>query len=183
MAEQNVFNLMQNDEIGLLWKKIYQLHQKTKIYLLTAEEISENGDALIQPLKEHRDAYGHIVRIFASTTKKVPEGYDYYSYIKGNLEKAYGHEYRAFFDTADWLAYNLRHNLRERINAIPYNKRNQLIPNCKETIKLLNQYPFEISNLRNDKDIVKESDSDETIKEYENLLRQLIKLYKEIDSI
>lgn len=81
------------------------------------------------------------------------------------------------------LAYNLRHNLRERINAIPYNKRNQLIPNCKETIKLLNQYPFEISNLRNDKNIVKESDSDETIKEYENLLRQLIKLYKEIDSI
>ena len=70
MAEQNVFNLMQNDEIGLLWKKIYQLHQKTKIYLLTAEEISENGDALIQPLKEHRDAYDHIVRIFASTTKK-----------------------------------------------------------------------------------------------------------------
>ena len=78
----------------------------------------------------------------------MPEGYDYYSYIKGNLEKAYGHEYRAFFDTADWLAYNLRHNLRERINVIPYNKRNQLIPNCKETIKLLNQYPFEISNLR-----------------------------------
>ena len=113
----------------------------------------------------------------------MPEGYDYYSYIKGNLEKAYGHEYRAFFDTADWLAYNLRHNLRERINVIPYNKRNQLIPNCKETIKLLNQYPFEISNLRNDKDIVKESDSDETIKEYENLLKQLIKLYKEIDSI
>lgn len=122
-VEQNVFNLMQNDEIGLLWKKIYQLHQKTKIYLLTAEEISENGDALIQPLKEHRDAYDYIVRIFASTSKKVPEGYDYYSYIKGNLEKAYGHEYRAFFDTADWLAYNLRHNLRERINAIPYNKR------------------------------------------------------------
>lgn len=89
MAEQNVFNLMQNDEIGMLWKKIYQLHQKTKIYLLTAEEISENGDALIQPLKEHRDAYDHIVRIFASTTKKVPEGYDYYSYIKGNLATVY----------------------------------------------------------------------------------------------
>lgn len=70
MAEQNVFNLMQNDEIGLLWKKIYQLHQKTKIYLLTAEEISENGDALIQPLKEHRDAYDHIVRIFARQPKK-----------------------------------------------------------------------------------------------------------------
>ena len=56
-------------------------------------------------------------------------------------------------------------------------------PKLQRIIKLLNQYPFEISNLRNDKDIVKESDSDETIKEYENLLRQLIKLYKEIDSI
>ena len=119
MAEQNVFNLMQNDEIGLLWKKIYQLHQKTKIYLLTAEEISENGDALIQPLKEHRDAYDHIVRIFASTTKKVPEGYDYYSYIKGNLEKAYGHEYRAFFDTADWLnAENIQAILQKEVGLV-----------------------------------------------------------------
>lgn len=27
MAEQNVFNLMQNDEIGLLWKKIYQFNK------------------------------------------------------------------------------------------------------------------------------------------------------------
>ena len=78
-------------------KRYIDYIKKTKIYLLTAEEISENGDALIQPLKEHRDAYDHIVRIFASTTKKVPEGYDYYSYIKGNLEKAYGHEYRVFF--------------------------------------------------------------------------------------
>lgn len=142
MAEQNVFNLMQNDEIGLLWKKIYQLHQKTQIYLLTAEEISENGDALIQPLKEHRDAYDHIVRIFASTTKKVPEGYDYYSYIKGNLEKAYGHEYRAFFDTADWLAYNLRHNLRERINAIPYNKKKSINPKLQRNNQIIEPIPI-----------------------------------------
>ena len=49
--------------------------------------------------------------------------------------------------------------------------------------QIIEPIPIEISNLRNDKDIVKESDSDETIKEYENLLRQLIKLYKEIDSI
>ena len=50
--------------------KRYINYIKNQIYLLTAEEISENGDALIQPLKEHRDAYDHIVRIFASTTKK-----------------------------------------------------------------------------------------------------------------
>ena len=51
-------------------EKIYQLHQKTKIYLLTAEEISENGDALIQPLKEHRDAYDHVVRFLQAQPKK-----------------------------------------------------------------------------------------------------------------
>ena len=71
MAEQNVFNLMQNDEIGLLWKKDISITSKTKIYLLTAEEISENGDALIQPLKEHRDAYDHVVRILQAQPKSA----------------------------------------------------------------------------------------------------------------
>lgn len=50
MAEQNVFNLMQTMRLDCCGKDI-SITSKTKIYLLTAEEISENGDALIQPLK------------------------------------------------------------------------------------------------------------------------------------
>lgn len=94
---------------------------------------------------------------------------------EGDLQESY---------RADYSSVELAFDLKNITLKMTSNQRDILkYLNCKETIKLLNQYPFEISNLRNDKDIVKESDSDETIKEYENLLRQLIKLYKEIDSI
>ena len=183
MTEHDIFEILQQQEIQKIIKKLYNLHQETKRYLLTAEEVSEDGVALIQPLKEHRDAYDHIIRIFASTAKKIPQDCNYYNYVKGNLEKAYGHEYRAFFDTADWLSYNLRRSLRERINRIPYQKRKDMIPDYPETIKLLNQYPFKFSELRKDKDIVDASNSDNTVDEYKIILDTLIELYKQIESI
>ena len=44
------------------WKQLCELHSRTKHYLLIAEELSEEGDVFLQPLKEHRDAYDHIIR-------------------------------------------------------------------------------------------------------------------------
>ena len=182
-STSDIFTLLQtSDELKELWKKIYLIHQKTKNYLLTAEEVSEDGVALIQPLKEHRDAYDHVIRIFASTGRNVPADYDYYSYVKGNLEKAYGHEYRAFFDTADWLSFSLRKNLRQRIQRIPFEKREALVPDYTGTVALLNQYPFEVSKARNEKDIVNKG-TDDTIERYEKILQQLISLYQNIRTI
>lgn len=183
MAENDIFEILQKPEIQEMLKKLYVLHQETKKYLLTAEEVSEDGVALIQPLKEHRDAYDHVIRVFASTAKKIPHDYDFYNYVKGNLEKAYGHEYRAFFDTADWLSYNLRRSLRERINRLSYQEREDMVPDYVETIKLLNQYPFKISELRKDKDIVNTPDLDNMVEEYKKILDKLIELYVQIECI
>ena len=38
------------------------------------------------------------------------------NYIKTNFEKAIGHEYRAFFDTADFLSIVLRQKIAERLS-------------------------------------------------------------------
>ena len=40
-STSDIFTLLQtSDELKELWKKIYLIHQKTKNYLLTAEEVS-----------------------------------------------------------------------------------------------------------------------------------------------
>ena len=79
------------------WRQISNIHLLTKHYLLIAEEIDER--AFIQPLKEHRDAYDHIIRIYGIdfTEKKAA---NLKQYKESNMKKALGHEYRAFFDTA-----------------------------------------------------------------------------------
>lgn len=41
------------------------LHAITKKYLLIAEEVAENGELFLQPLKEHRDAYDHLMRCYS----------------------------------------------------------------------------------------------------------------------
>ena len=47
------------------WIDICKIHLFTKHYLLLAEELSEEGELFLQPLKEHRDAYDHVVRVYA----------------------------------------------------------------------------------------------------------------------
>lgn len=77
------------------WENICKIHSLTKHYLLLSEELSLEGNSFIQPLKEHRDAYDHVIRVYAmknniSNMKKSNE------YMEKNMSKALGHEYRAF---------------------------------------------------------------------------------------
>lgn len=176
---QNIFVILQDNDVQKQWGNIYQLHQITKKYLLIAEEVCTDGVALIQPLKEHRDAYDHVVRTFASTCKEVKDGVDYRSYVIENLNKAYSHEYRAFYDTADWLAYNLRKELRIKIEQIPYFKRRKEIESYDEVAKKLNEYPFKGASLRDEKDVTSETAAN-GLKEYISYLEEIIELYKSI---
>lgn len=118
VSDSIFFILSNNKEAQDYWVKICILHNITKKYLLLTEEICETGQLFLQPLKEHRDAYDHIIRTFSIDIKQLPENFNRQDYVLKNLNKAYGHEYRAFFDTADWLTYNLRQIIRIRIESM-----------------------------------------------------------------
>lgn len=45
-------------------KEIVVIHNFTKHYILLGEELSEDFETYLQPIKEFRDAYEHIVRVF-----------------------------------------------------------------------------------------------------------------------
>ena len=55
----------------------------------------------------NRDAYDHLMRVFALPMKEI-EKLDVDKYVLDNVKKAFSHEYRAFFDTADWFTYICR---------------------------------------------------------------------------
>lgn len=132
------------------WKEISKIHLLTKHYLLLAEEIGE--EIFIQPLKEHRDAYDHIIRIYGMelSNKKIENPKQYKI---SNMKKALGHEYRAFFDTADWLSLICRKKIRmllEGKNSVDIEKKLPEYPQIKER---LFKIPQEIAELRKEKDI------------------------------
>ena len=99
-------------EFKVYWENICKIYFLTKHYLLLCEEYSDEFDTFLQPVKEHRDAFDHIARVYGykMLDRKVA---DEKVYRKKKKKKAVGHTYRAFFDTADWLSYICRKQIRE----------------------------------------------------------------------
>lgn len=165
-----------NDE---MWKEIVKIHLLTTKYCIMAEEISEDYRKFLQPLKEQKDAYEHIIKVKYCELNmdggSIPNRDDY---ISDNYKSAFSHERRAFFDIADWLSIVYReqinsifkkHSLKEILEIYPD------YPKCKEF--LINS-TNKIVELRQDKDY--ENSNTNYIYEYRVLLDELGKYYSEI---
>lgn len=92
-----------NKELVNQWSILCKIHVLTKHYTLIAEEYGFTMKSILQPIKEQKDAYEHIIRAYT----KILECNDI-EYATNNLSKAIGHEYRAFFDTIDLFNDNYK---------------------------------------------------------------------------
>lgn len=171
------------DNTTIYWDNICTIYFLTKHYILLAEEISDDFDTFLQPLKEHRDAFDHIVRVYGSKFLNEPLS-NVESYQQENMNKAVGHVYRAFFDTADWLTYICRRKIRESIQNLSYAEIIQAYPQYKDLKKRLIEIPTEIAKIREKKDI---SDDEKVlikeVEQYKKILDELIASYNEIKQI
>ena len=165
------------------WESICQIYFLTKHYLLLSEELSDDFDTFLQPVKEHRDAFDHIARVYGyeylqSEIKNVEQ------YREQNMKKALGHVYRAFFDTADWLSYIYRREIRRKLQGYSYDQIIRFYPNYKTLREDLIQFPKEIALLRQNKDI---SDNAKEIivevQKYADILDKLWDYYKHINTL
>ncbi|MCH5209476.1 MAG: hypothetical protein J1F01_00780 [Oscillospiraceae bacterium] len=132
------------------WKILCQIHILTKHYSLLAEEFGFLMKAILQPIKEQRDAYEHIIRAY---TKLLEEGKRGSEYASTSLDKAIGHEYRAFFDSIDYLTIVIREKIHDELSKYEYNDIKQVYPNYDTLKKDLNTIPVEIAQNRENKDI------------------------------
>jgi hypothetical protein len=146
-----------------IWKAIIEVHNESKALSLLCEEIEPRQfKAFIQPYNELRHAYEHTIRCMANRfgmANKQPSE----SYQQRSLNKALGHEYRGFFDCADWLAIILREAVQKTL--YPYSAACILasLPDyySRDRIRIL-EISEEIARLRGDKDIAKQGgDADE----------------------
>ena len=180
MTQKEIFDILSKPEICHFFNYLSQVHMYTKHYLLISEEISEEGVTFLQPLKEHRDAYDHLMRIFSIPIKKAEEK-DIEKYILDNVKKAFGHEYRAFFDTADWFTYICRKYIREELSFNAKKKIYKEKYDDYEQIKeFINELPFLVANYRESKDISNQEPILEEVLKYKMTMDKLLDIYKKI---
>lgn len=150
-------------------KEIIKLHNITKYYILLGEEIDSNFNSYIQPVKEFRDSYEHILRIFK---KALFENTIEDEYVEAQIQKALGHEYRAFFDVADWFSMICRDAAYDAI----INKKNSIDkiiekwPEYPKCVRILEGSGKQIADIRNEKDVWKAS---EIVNDYQRIMQEL----------
>jgi hypothetical protein len=161
------------EELDGLWKKIVEIHNHTKAHIIYCEEVGLDHKTFLQPRNELCNALEHIIRAKAfklgmnTVTPDFPNAYE-----KDSLDKALGHEYRAFFDVCDWLAITLRTKIREALEKYPHDVISQVIPNYYSEIRpKLEGISERISVIRMSKDI--KGDLLGEIRQYNEILREL----------
>ncbi len=180
MKQKDVFAILGRSDISHYFEEMSQVHMYTKHYLLISEEISEEGVTFLQPLKEHRDAYDHLVRVFALPMKEVGN-IDVEKYALDNVKKAFGHEYRAFFDMADWLTYICRKYIREELSFHAKKKRyKEMYADFEDVKAFINEVPFLIAKYRERKDVSNHESILGEVLDYKNTMDKLLEIYKKV---
>ncbi len=169
-----------NKKLEDSWIRICNIHLLTKHYLLIAEEMNADGDMFLQPLKEHRDAYDHIIRVYAVLIGKNKQD-NPEEYIKKNMSKAEGHEYRAFFDTADWISIICREKIYNILDKYGMDVVKDKYQNYDELKGFLAELPQKIAEQREKKDIGRSSF--DVADSYMEILDKLIEYWKELSLV
>lgn len=164
------------------WNDYSYIHNATKKLYILIEEYDDELSSFIQPIKEQRDALEHIVRAYNkfycdkdSHISKIDE-----QYIKGNLSKALGHNFRAFFDCADILSIIIREKLSLSLSDFSYSEILSAWSDYEEKRLFLEDVPDKFAKLRTSKDVVKTSeDKVKMVDEYTKLIRDLMSIYKD----
>lgn len=153
-----------NSKYDAKLKEIVQLHNITKHYIMLGEEIDNKFYTFLQPVKEFRDSYDHILRIFKSILFNEEKSDD--EYISKQLSKALGHEYRAFFDVGDWLTIVCRDISIKSIK----NSKND-VSDLKDDFNFIIDSNKKIAELRERKDIHKKIQ--DVVNDYQNIMTKL----------
>jgi len=159
------------------WAEIVELQQHTKNLILIAEEYDLNWNDYLQPFLEQRSALDHICRTMAVKTGINKDGSDGEAYE--NLNKAKGHLYRAFFDTADWLSTRFRSLIIEEGSSYNSDCIKKAIPNYYSDIPPdIQKINTKIADIRNNKDIASQTGTINQVNEYNNLIDKLRGYYE-----
>jgi len=147
-------------QCGERWKSLVEIHNHAKSIFLCAEEFDPQFQDFLQPILELRHSLEHIVRAKAAElgiNGEVDAGNQ--DYIPHSLSKAIGHEYRAFFDAADWFSVCIRNRITQALRRYSPANIDAVLPDYYSKLRpRVDQICREIADIRGAKDISKSND-------------------------
>jgi len=155
-------------------EEITTLYATVKKWMLYAEEIHPEKKTFIQPINEIKNAFDHLMRVFASKLelKSVDA-----AYITINLDKAFAHIYRAAYDLLDYISIYLRKKISDEINGISPEALTTIFPEYyKEINPYIERISSEIFDLRANRDNPRINDLSKYNKIIERLKSHLDKI-------
>lgn len=174
-----------------IWKKLIQVHFEAKSLFILAEEneLREFKD-FIQPVQEQRHAQEHIMRAaavafgtnFAEKLSEDDVALSIDDRVIKQLDKALGHEYRAFFDAADWLMIECRERAQEALSKYSHEEIAANVPDYFPSIRpALEKAAALIGQERKNKDIIKTEDIIPAVERYKKVLETTLTLIDKIE--
>lgn len=116
----------------------------------------------------------HIVR---GLYHRISVGYDQesdFDYVRRCFEKALGHEYRSFFDSADWISVRYRELIIEKLRPYTPDCIKEVIPEWYSELRpRIDTINREIAAIRSDKDISRGHSVLDEVKKYEGIIEEL----------
>jgi hypothetical protein len=167
------------DDLDNKWRVIVELYKHTKALIILAEENEfDELKTFIQPFLEQRSALDHICR---AMSVKIGIQSNTEEYVIQSLDKAIGHLYRAFFDSADWIGIILREKIIQLMQ--PYTNEcitvvaPEYYQRTRPNIEKLNS---DFAKLRQSKDIAVNNTIISQIEDYHQKIEELLEEYKNL---
>ncbi len=158
-------------------KYITELYGKVKELIIFCEENQEEFKTNLHIVKELRDAFDHLMRVFA-VKLELKEGRED-GYIQTSLDKVLGHVFRAGYDTLDFATIILRDKINKEVSDFSPSAIQASIPNYYSEIRpSVESITTDIIKLRNNKDIAQPSP--ELFNEYFKNVIKLQEMFKQI---
>ncbi len=135
---------------------------------------------------ELRNALEHVIRSKAAELGINGEAdANLPNYVPSSFDKAVGHEYRAFFDAADWFSVCIRDRITKALRPYSQECITAVLPDYYPKLrKTVDRTCREIAELRGAKDIAKGKDLLAEVGKYRAAIDGLLSVYEQIqDSI
>lgn len=161
---------------------LIDLYYKAKDLIFSVEEYSDQMKSNPQVLIEIRNAFDHLMKVFASKYKKLSGDKNETLYSEKHFDKSYGHVYRSGYDALDLLNIYINLEIKELLNKYPSNVIVEIFPEYYKTIRpKLIENKEKITQCRMNKDVDGENSENErftNFTEYNSSIQELQELRK-----
>ena len=151
------FSKHKDEEVEIKLRELSELYLVVKETILYFEEINQEQKTDIQVINELRNAFDHLMRVTSTWVDVKQPSDDPDQYILKNLDKSYGHVYRAGYDTVDFLCLTIKKEIANDLKRFHSDSIQTALPDYYSEIKpSLVELENEITKYRSKKDVTED---------------------------